>query len=149
MAKKFTFRLNPLLNLRKQNTQISKQELAHAINDRVHKEMQISEVHHQQKQLNQSSIEKMQLYELQAMVSHKRALSNELEKLNIERSSLLEREQIKQMKYNTALQEEKVILKLKEKKELEHKQTLDKEEQKDLDEIGLRINNNNNNNEII
>ena len=143
MAKKFTFRLNPLLNLRKQNTQISKQELARAINERANKEMQIEEVHHQKMQLNQASIEKMQLQELQAMVNHKRALSNELEKLAIERNSLLEKEHIKQLKYNSALQQEKVILKLKEKKEFEYKQIIDKEEQKDLDEIGLRINNNN------
>lgn len=144
MAKKFTFRLNPLLNLRKQNTQISKQELAHAIIDRVKKEIQIDEVHQQQTQLNQATIEKMQLHELQAMVNHKRALSNELQKLSTERNALLEREQIKQMKYNSALQEEKILLKLKEKKEIEHKQSLDKEEQKDLDEIGLKIKNNEN-----
>jgi len=144
MAKKFTFRLNPLLNLRKQNTQISKQELAHAIIDRVKKEIQIDEVHQQQTQLNQATIEKMQLHELQAMANHKRALSNELQKLSTDRNALLEREQIKQMKYNSALQEEKILLKLKEKKEIEHKQSLDKEEQKDLDEIGLRIKNNEN-----
>ncbi len=143
MAKKFTFRLNPILNLRKQNTQISKQELASAINDRVNKEMQIDEVRHQQLKLNQATIERMHLHELQAMVNHKRALSKELQKLNNERETLLEREKMKQLKYNSALQEEKIILKLKEKKEIEHKQALDKEEQKDLDEIGLRISNNN------
>jgi len=143
MTKKFTFRLNPILNLRKQNTQISKHELARAINERVNKEMQIDEVRHQQLKLNQATLERMQLYELQAMVNHKRALSEELQKLNKERESLLEREKVKQLKYNSALQEEKIILKLKEKKEIEHKQTLDKEEQKDLDEIGLRISNNN------
>ncbi len=143
MAKKFTFRLDPLLNLRKQSTQITKQELARAINERVNKEMQIETVHNQQSQLNKATIEKMQLHELQALVNHKIALKNEIQKLNNERISLLETEQSKQLKYNHALQEEKVIIKLKEKKEIEHKQSIEKEEQKDLDEIGLRISKNN------
>jgi len=138
MAKKFAYRLEALLNLRRQNTQIAKTEFALALNERVNKEKQISDLIEYKKELNSVDLQSLKITDLIYLQYHKQSIIELTKQFEEQKNILQEKERVKQQKYLLALQEEKVLTKLKDKKIEEHIRKLNKEEQIELDEIALR-----------
>jgi flagellar FliJ protein len=139
MAKKFQYRLEPLLKLKSYNSTIARTELTNAINERMNKEEEIENITIHRKSLNNMEVISMNVSKMQHLHYFKQSLEDQKKKLSEEKEVLAEKEKVKQSKYNIAMQEEKVLAKLKEKKIEDHKKRLNLEEQKELDEIGLRI----------
>ncbi|MGB9702544.1 MAG: flagellar export protein FliJ [Candidatus Kapaibacteriota bacterium] len=141
MAKKFSFRLEPVLKIREQNKKIAQAELMIAINERIETELYIQKQKDYIAKLNTIQKENLKIDELRNLYYHKLYLKAEIQKFEDRKEILTEKEKVKQRHYNSALQEEKIMLKLKEKQKIIHKEIAEKEEQKNLDEIGLRISN--------
>jgi len=138
MAKKFVYRLESLLQLRQQNTRIAKTEFALALNERANKEKQINDLIEYKNELNSMNLQSLKITDLIYLQSHKQSIVELTKQLEEQKNILLEKERIKQQKYLIALQEEKVLTKLKDKKIEEHIRKLNKEEQIQLDEIALK-----------
>lgn len=141
MAKKFSFRLEPVLKIREQNKKIAQAELMIAINERIETELYIQKQKEYIAKLNTIQKEDLKIDELRNLYYHKLYLKAEIQKFEERKEILTEKEKVKQRHYNSALQEEKIMLKLKEKQKIIHKEIAEKEEQKNLDETGLRISN--------
>lgn len=138
MAKKFVYRLESLLKLRQQNTRIAKTEFAIALNERANKEQQINDLIEYNNELNSVNLRQLKITDLVYLQYHKQSIIELTKQLEEQKNILLEKERIKQQKYLIALQEEKVLTKLKDKKIEEHIRKLNKEEQVELDEIALK-----------
>lgn len=142
MAKKFTYRLESLLRLRQQNTTIAKTEFAAASNERLAKEKQIEDLVEYKSELNSVELKSLKFNDIVALLSHKQSIFELTKQFEEQKSILMEKERVKQQKYFIALQEEKVLAKLKDKKIEEHSRKLNKEEQVEMDEIALKIRSN-------
>lgn len=143
MAKKFSFRLEPVLKLKNQTVQLAKAELSVAIQARYSKELEIKQQNEYLSEINRKDYSGFKIQDFRNLYYHKNSVKQNLEKMESERTILVEKEKVKQGKFNLALQEEKSIIKLKEKQLELHKDILNKEEQKDLDEIAGRLKRNN------
>lgn len=139
MAKKFTYRLEPLLKVKSYNTSIARTELTLTINERIDKEQEIEHISKHRTSLNSIEVKNLSISEMQHLHHFKQSLEYQKNKLVEEKDVLAEKEKVKQNKYNIAMQEEKVLAKLKAKKIEDYQRTLNTEEQKELDDIGLRI----------
>ena len=73
---------------------------------------------------------------MQTTKDYMKNMDTQLKKKEIEKIKLLEIENKRREILNEALKEEKVIVKLKEKKIAEHQEKINKEEKDFLDEIG-------------
>ena len=138
MAKKFTFRLEPLLRIRSHKQEMAKQSLMQIISLRQSKETEIAEKIDYCTQLLRQKAVSSRANELQSMVFHIEFVENQIKNLLKERAKILEIEQIKREAYNKAKKEEKILFKLKEKKQSEYNQLINKEEILLLDEIAIR-----------
>lgn len=139
MAKKFSYRLESLLQLRQQSTRIAKIEYSAAANERSSKEKQISDLIDYKTELNAVELQSLKISDIINLQSHKQSIVELTKQFEEQKNILLEKERVKQQKYFIALQEEKVLTKLKDKKIEEHSRKLSKEEQIELDEIALKI----------
>jgi hypothetical protein len=138
MAKKFSFRLEPLLKIREQTKKIAQAELMIAINERVETEILIQNQKDYFAKLNSIKKEDLKIDDLRNLYYHKLSVKSKIQNFESKKEILNEKEKVKQRHYNVALQDEKIMLKLKEKQKQLHKEMTQKEEQKNLDEIGLR-----------
>ena len=135
MAKKFSFRLDPVLKLRSHKVNQAKVELGHIVGLRTAKEKEIEEQEEYFDKLLTSEIKSTSASELQAMTSHKAFVEDEIKKLHNENEQLKELEDFRRNKLSNAMKDEKVLEKLKDKKQTIHKEELQKEETQTLDEI--------------
>ncbi len=138
MTKKFNFKLDTVLRLRTDKTEEAKTELQLIIRKRIEKEQLIDEQFAKLDIHNKTRKEHKKLEEIQAFYYHKEFISQEIKKLKMELDNLLDIESLKRTKYNEALKEEKVLLKLKEKKKSEFMAEVEHKEQLELDEIAIR-----------
>jgi flagellar export protein FliJ len=138
MAKRFNFRLEPILRLRTHIVNQAKEELTHVVNQRTAKEMQIEEREKYFENIIKSGIKSTSASELQALYSHQDFVRSEIEKLEDEKSQLLEIEDYKRGKLTEAMKKEKILEKLKEKKKIIYNEEISKEETKTLDEIASK-----------
>ena len=145
MAKKFSFRLEPLLSLRSHKVKEAKEELAKVINKRTLKEDEISEQNEYFNGLLKSRKGKISITELQADYHHKSFVKDEIGKLEYQKEQLLEIEQVHRLKLTDAMKDEKILEKLKEKQKQYHAEALEKEETKQMDEIAITRHGNENN----
>jgi len=146
MAKKFNFKLDPVLKIRSYKVKEAKEDLGKTVSDRVKAEL---EIENRQQYLNdyvQSKIGKLNAAELQTHWNHKGYIEDEINNLSEERQKLIIIEEKKRVKLDTAMQKEKVISKLKERRKTEYTDTLNKEETKEMDEIARNMNRLNKNN---
>lgn len=149
MAKKFNFRLDPLLKLRNQKVSEAKDLLYQAVNIRIKKDDEITRQNDYLNDLKIANKSTMKLAEIQTLHYHQEYVQKNIENLNKEKEQLLEIEDLRRVKLSESMKEEKVLENLKEKKKNEHNELLKKEENVILDEIGLRkINNQNRNDEF-
>ena len=135
MAKKFSFRLEPVLKLRSYKVSLAKDSLVQVLNQRRNKEQQISEHKNYYNQLLKTEINSTQASEFQAQYYHKNFIFNEIIKLNNEKEQLLEIESFHRTKLTEAMKQEKILKKLKEKKQDLYNEENQKEETLTLDEI--------------
>jgi flagellar export protein FliJ len=138
MAKKFNFKLDTVLRLRSDKTEEAKTELQLIIRKRIEKELLIDEEYTRLANHNTTRNEHKKLEQIQAFYYHKEFINQEIKKLKMELDNLLDIESLKRIKYNEALKEEKVLLKLKEKKKSEFIAEIEHKEQLELDEIAIR-----------
>ncbi|MFN8360222.1 MAG: flagellar export protein FliJ [Candidatus Kapaibacterium sp.] len=139
MAKKFSFRLEPLLKLRANAVEQAKNALGIAYTNRQQKQ---DELHRKEEYL--ADILKIgasgttQAMALEAGWHHRQATQAEIKALERACEQLLEIEDLKRRELAEAMKEEKILEKLKERKSMEYKEMLAKEEQAFLDEIASR-----------
>lgn len=138
MAKKFNFKLDTVLRLRSDKTEEAKTELQLIIRKRIEKETLIEEEYTRLANHNTTRSLHKKLEEIQAFYYHKEFINQEIKKLKMELDNLLDIESLKRIKYNEALKEEKVLLKLKEKKKSEFIAEIEHKEQLELDDIAIR-----------
>ena len=135
MAKKFQFRLDPLLNLRAFKVKEAKEALGHVANLRLEKEKEIQSKLNYLDELNNTFYNSAQASDLQARTQHIRFTEAEIKKLENEKKQLMEIEKLKRSELSEKMKEEKILEKLKEKKKNLHNKDILAEEIKILDEI--------------
>lgn len=144
MAKKFNFRLDKVLNLKSQKVQELKEALNIIVVSRIAKEKEIDQKQNYLNNLLNSKKGVLPASSLQTTWSHKTFIQDTIKKLKIEREQLIEIENLRRQKLVEAMKEEKILLKLKDKKKNQHNQELSREEVKILDEIAnIKFINNN------
>jgi flagellar export protein FliJ len=139
MAKKFVFRLETLHKLRTHKANQAKEALNQVVFLRVKKENEIDNQKNYQSELNRTNPESSKVINMQAMLFHRSFISEDISRLENEKKQIVEIETLKRRELSEAQKQEKIIDKLKEKKIGAYKETLLKEESKNLDEIGLNI----------
>ena len=136
MAKKFSFRLEPILKIKNYKASLAKDTLNQVIATRIRKE---EEINHKNGYLdnlvNQKTVSTNAMM-IQAHYHHKNYVKEEIKKLEKEKFQILEIENLRRIELTEAMKEEKILEKLKEKKQAIHKFEVDKEEMNNLDEIG-------------
>jgi len=136
MAKKFKFRLEPILKIRTEKVEEAKTSLHTAVRFRYEKEYEIENLTNIKKEfLNESPIT-YKAADMQASKDYVNNMDSQLQTKEEEKIRLLEIENQRRDVLNEALKEEKVITNLKEKKIEEYKEQLKREEANFLDEIG-------------
>jgi len=137
MAKKFTYRLEPILSIRSHLAQKAKEELIYIVSLRNQKEFEIENKKEYLHKLNKIKFISSKAKNLQTMVFHKLSVSDEIKILDKEKQQLLEIEAVKLTKYYEAKKEEKILEKLKEKQFSNYFLESRKEEVKILDELSI------------
>ncbi len=137
MAKIFRFKLEPVLKLRTHKVQIALDSLNQAVKLRNEKELMIIQQNDIRNNLIGSGIKSSKVRELQAIFHHRDHIDNEIMKLQDEKKRITEIENVRRTKLTIAMKEEKVLEKLKEKKQILHKEDVEREEGKFLDEIAI------------
>ncbi len=137
MAKKFTFRLEPVLKLKTHKVQIALDSLNQAVRLRNEKEQMIIMQSDNRSNLIDLGVKSNKAGDIQAIFHHRDFIDNEIKKLEEEKKRIIEIENIRRTKLTNAMKEEKVLEKLKEKKQIIHQDEINKEEGKFLDEIAI------------
>ena len=138
MAKKFNFRLQPVLKYRAFQVRQAENDLGRIVARRVEKEMGISERLDYIAKLNKSDNKFKRAADYQAMIHHKNHVRAEIRTLNKERRQLEEIENLRRKKLTETMRKEKALEKLKEKKIKQHKKETDREETEFLDELSIK-----------
>lgn len=139
MAKKFNFKLDPVLKLRTYRVKEAKEDLGKTVSKRVSTETEIQNKRDYLDTFIKSKKGRQAASELQNQWNHKEFVENQIEKLNREREELLKLEDKKRIVLENAMKKEKAIEKLKEKRKSDYHESIYKEETKELDEIGRNM----------
>jgi len=135
MAKKFKFRLEPILKIRTENVEEAKTSLNIAVRNRYEKEYEIENINNIKKEFLAEEQITSKAADMQASKDYMHNMDTQLIKKEDEKEKLMQIENQKREVLNEALKEEKVIINLKEKKLAEYQKELSKEEANFLDEI--------------
>lgn len=120
MAKRFSFRLESVLKIRTFKSDLAKEELNKVVAYRLEKERQIFEYKIQiENTLNKTK--RTTISDFQANYQYKSYLEEEIKKLEGEILRILEIEAIRREALAEAMKEQKVIEKLKEKKQEQYR----------------------------
>jgi flagellar FliJ protein len=139
MPKKFNFSLETLLKLRGRAVEARKIELGKVVSLKEKRINDVAMIEKSNEENNNSFTGSGQALYAIAYQDYKKSLSNEKVKILDEIKKIEEVENIRRKNLNLAMQKEKVIEKLREKKLAEYKKELDKEENDFLDEIAQRM----------
>jgi flagellar FliJ protein len=139
MAKKFNFKLDPVLKVRTYKVKEAKEDLGKTISERVKAELEIENRQNYLSNFLKSTTGKISAAELQTQWNHKGFIEGEINDLSEERQKLITIEEKKRIKLDIAMQKEKVITKLKEKRKTEYVEHINKEEVKEMDEIARNM----------
>lgn len=137
MAKKFKFRLDPLLKLKSHKVEHAKEMLSEISHLRFTKEDEREKTIKYLEELMLQSKQSGNVLQMQASAYHNAYLRSQIEKLAKEIDKLKEIENIRRMQLNKAIQEEKVLIKLREKKKINHRHEVLKEDNAFMDEISI------------
>ncbi len=135
MPKKFSFRLEPILNLRSHRVRQEKEALLQVQAMRIAKENEIRENTDHLNSLYRNKIGKSTVEQMQIDFHRQNYVKEFIKKLEADKLRLMEIEEQRRIILNEALKEEKVLKKLKEKKHTAYKEELNLEDVKMMDEI--------------
>ncbi len=141
MAKKFNFRLGPVLKLRSHEVEQAKQELSKAAKNRSDKEDMIIVKQQYYNGFVSDGVKSSRVNIIQAKFSHREFLQDEMKRLNEEKIRLVEIEELKKDHLTQSMKKEKILVKLKEKRKSIHNEEVMKEEVKMMDEIAMKRHN--------
>ncbi len=137
MAKKFKFRLDPLLKLKSHKVERAKEMLSEVSHLLYLKEDEHIKNLAYLDDMLRTGKQSGNVLQMQAVAYHNSFVRSQIEKLHKEIEKLKEIENIRRMQLNKAMQEEKVLTKLREKKEHNHAQEVLKEDNAFMDEISI------------
>ena len=146
MAKKFSFRLEPILKLRTHKVNEAKEIFLQIQAMRMKVEDEIQSTFDNLNSLYTGKSGIIPVTELQANYYRQDFLKNEIEKMEIEKKRLMEIENHRRKLLANAMKDEKILLKLKDKKRVYYMEELKIEDDKFMDEIA---NNRFNKNDIL
>lgn len=139
MAKKFRFRLEQVLDLRKNEADGARLRFGEAEAARMRKEEEILELRQYYEEIvAKSRQERASVQLLESQWYHARAVQSQIATLERERIQLMEIEEIKRRELAEAMKKQKVLEKLKENKREQYNRQVDLEEQKFMDDIAQR-----------
>lgn len=138
MAKKFEYKLQSVLNLRTHKVSEAKESLNIAVKSRIEKEQEIQYHDKIRKELLNQKANSGKILEYQAKYYHIMHLEYQIDQFENDKVQLLEIEKLRRGNLTNAMKNEKVLVKLKEKKHLVHKYEQEKEEVKFFDEIAMK-----------
>lgn len=138
MAKRFKFRLDQVLNIRSHKVKQAKDALMDIISLRIQKEAEIeAKMQYLESLMKPAKGGHTLASDLQTLLNHKAFIKQEIKNLNIEKQRIIEIEELKRLRLNEAMKEERVLSKLKDRKMLEHNEAQNKEETYILNEIAI------------
>lgn len=139
MAKKFHFRLEQVLNLRKDDADDARIQLSQAEQTRRNKEREKEERQQYYHELvAQTQQGRTSASAVESLWHHIRAVQTEIVALEKQCQQLEEIETVKRHNLAEAVKKQRVLEKLKDKKKTLHEQELNLEEQKVMDDIAQR-----------
>lgn len=139
MAKKFRFRLEQVLDLRKNEANEARLRFSEAEGARIRKEEEIVELRqYYDATVAKSRQEKTSVQLLESQWYHVRAIQSQITMLERERVQLVEIEEVKRRELAEAMTKQRVLEKLKDNKREQYNRQVDLEEQKFMDDIAQR-----------
>lgn len=138
MAKKFTYRLESLLNLKSFKVKEIEESIQKVLYYRYQTEHEIQKNEDYLASLNGQRNGSFKAIEIQALNYHKETVKEEIKELKLQLERIVEIENILRNRLVEAMKEEKVLQKLKEREYEDYKMALNKEETKLLDEITIQ-----------
>jgi flagellar FliJ protein len=138
MAKKFDFRLQSVLNLRSHKVEQAKDSLHQVQSIRNQKQNTINENLTIRSELFNQKTVSFKASEAQHRIHHINHLEDEIKQLESDKIRLIEIENLRRGHLTKAMKDEKVLVKLKEKKMDDFKYNINREETQELDEIALK-----------
>ena len=139
MAKKFSFRLDTVLKLRSYKVKLAKEVLLQIQSQRIKAEEEINRNHQELQSLYRNKVGKISVETIQQDFYRQEYIKNYINILEKEKEKLLKIEEAKRKILNEAMKDEKILLKLKDKKIAEYKFEMNQEDQKVMDDIAINL----------
>ncbi len=139
MAKKFSFRLDTVLKLRSYKVKLAKEVLLQIQSQRIKAEEEINRNHQELQSLYRNKVGKISVETMQQDFYRQEYIKNYINILEKEKEKLLKIEEAKRKILNEAMKDEKILLKLKDKKIAEYKFEMNQEDQKVMDDIAINL----------
>lgn len=136
MAKKFKFKLESFLKLKSFNVTKAEDALNKILILKYEKEVEIESLYDEISELNNNP-KKQTIIDLQSRFHRKIFLEDRIVQIKYEITKIVEIENFKRKELQEAMKDEKILEKLKEKKQVEFKFETGKEEDLALDEISI------------
>jgi len=136
MAKKFKFKLESFLKLKSFNVTKAEDALNKILILKYEKEVEIVSLYDEISELNNNP-KKQTIIDLQSRFHRKIFLEDRIVQIKYEITKIVEIENFKRKELQEAMKDEKILEKLKEKKQVEFKFEMGKEEDLALDEISI------------
>lgn len=136
MAKKFKFKLESFLKLKSFNVTKAEDALNKILILKYEKEVEIVSLYDEISELNNNP-KKQTIIDLQSRFHRKIFLEDRIVQIRYEITKIVEIENFKRKELQEAMKDEKILEKLKEKKQVEFKFEKGKEEDLALDEISI------------
>ncbi|MFY8161180.1 MAG: flagellar FliJ family protein [Candidatus Kapaibacteriota bacterium] len=136
MAKKFKFKLESFLKLKSFNVTKAEDALNKILILKYEKEVEIVSLYDEISELNNNP-KKQTIIDLQSRFHRKIFLEDRIVQIRYEITKIVEIENFKRKELQEAMKDEKILEKLKEKKQVEFKFETGKEEDLALDEISI------------
>ena len=136
MAKKFKFKLESFLKLKSFNVTKAEDALNKILILKYEKEVEIVSLYDEISELNNNP-KKQTIIDLQSRFHRKIFLEDRIVQIKYEITKIVEIENFKRKELQEAMKDEKILEKLKEKKQVEFKFETGKEEDLALDEISI------------
>ena len=135
MAKKFIFRLEPVLKIRTEKVNEAKNSLRNILQFRYQKEDEIEALTNTKNEFMDAKQQTINAATMQANKDYMQNLNAQIVKKEQEKVKIIEIENERRDRLAESVKDEKILLKLKEKKETEYLKEIAAEETKFLDEV--------------
>lgn len=138
MAKKFIYRLETLLNLKSFKVKEIEESIQKVLYYKLQTEIELRKNEEYLAELNSPRDGYYKAIEIQALNYHKDFIKEEINELKNELARIIEIENLLRARLTDAMKEEKVLQKLKERQYEEYVVSINREENKLLDELSIQ-----------